>query len=158
MRNALGLLGWLAVTFTAAGIGALASIDAAHFYTQLDRPSWAPPSWLFGPVWTVLYALIGVAAWLVWCRRGLRGAWVALSLFLIQLAANALWTWLFFAWRLGAASFVEVVVLWLLIAGTLIAFWRVRPLAGCLLIPYLAWVTYAAALTFATWQRNPQAL
>ena len=82
----------------------------------------------------------------------------ALGLFVAQLGANALWTWIFFVWREGAWAFAEIVVLWVLIAGTLALFWRIRKLAGLLLIPYLAWVTYAAALTFATWQMNPQLL
>jgi tryptophan-rich sensory protein len=102
-------------------------------------------------VWTVLYAFMGVAAWLVWRRR----AYGPIALFVVQLALNALWTWLFFAWRQGAASFVAIVVLWLLIAATMAAFWRVRRAAAALLAPYLAWVGFAAALTYAVWQRNP---
>ena len=154
-RQALGLLGWLAVSFAAAAVGGYASADAGAFYGRLARPAWAPPGWVFAPVWTVLYALMGVAAWLVWGRHGLRAARLALTLFLVQLAANALWTWLFFAWRLGAAAFGEILLLWGLICWTAVAFWRARPMAGMLLIPYLAWVTFAAVLTHAIWQRNP---
>lgn len=139
------------LSFAAAGVGAIASHDAGAFYQQLARPAWAPPAWLFAPVWTLLYALMGVAAWLVWKAR----AHGALVLFLVQLALNALWTWLFFAWRQGAASFVAILVLWLLIAATMLAFWRVRRAAAALLAPYLAWVGFAAALTYAVWQRNP---
>jgi tryptophan-rich sensory protein len=101
---------------------------------------------------------MGVAAWLVWRERGFRGARTALSLFLIQLAVNALWTWLFFVWRLGALAFGEILLLWGLILCTVVAFWRVRAVAGALLVPYLGWVTYAAALTYAVWQRNPALL
>lgn len=151
----LGLLGWLALVFAAAAIGGLASASAGDFYRQIVRPEWAPPGWLFGPVWSALYLLMGVAAWLVWRARGFDGARAALSLFLVQLAANALWTWLFFAWRQGALAFAEILVLWALIAATTIAFWRVRPLAGALLLPYLAWVSFACALTWATWKLNP---
>jgi len=154
----LGLLGWLVLTFAAAAIGGVASANAGAFYQQLTRPGWAPPAWLFGPVWSTLYVLIGIAAWLVWRVRGFRGAGIPLSLFLVQLAANALWTWLFFAWRQGALAFAEILVLWALILGTVVAFWRVRPLAGALLLPYLAWVTFASALTFTTWQLNPRLL
>jgi tryptophan-rich sensory protein len=139
------------VSFAAAGVGAIASQEAGAFYQQLARPAWAPPGWLFAPVWTVLYAFMGVAAWLVWRRR----AYGPIALFVVQLALNALWTWLFFAWRQGAASFVAIVVLWLLIAATMAAFWRVRRAAAALLAPYLAWVGFAAALTYAVWQRNP---
>jgi tryptophan-rich sensory protein len=157
-RDALGLVGWLAATFATGGIGAFASAGAASFYGQLSQPSWAPPAWLFGPVWTVLYALMGVAAWLVWREHGFAGASTALKLFIVQLFANALWTWLFFVWHLGALSTVEIVVLWLLIAATLSAFWRLNRLAAILLLPYLAWVSFAAALTLSLWRRNPALL
>lgn len=157
-RQIFGLAGWLVLSFAAAAIGAVASINAGEFYQQLARPEWAPPAWLFGPVWSVLYLFMGIAAWLVWKARGFRQARTALALFIIQLAANALWTWLFFAWQLGAMAFVEILILWALILATIIFFWRVRPLAGALLLPYLAWVTFAVALTFATWRMNPQIL
>ena len=153
-----GLMGWLLVSFAAATIGGIASANAPEFYRQLVRPDWAPPAWVFGPVWTVLYALMAIAAWLVWREQGFRGARVALGLFLMQLALNALWSWLFFAWQLGAASMVEIAVLWALILATTVAFWRVRPLAGALLLPYLAWVSFAAVLNFAIWRLNPQLL
>jgi translocator protein len=154
----VGVLAWLAASYAAAAIGGLASVRAESFFSQLDRPAWAPPSWLFAPVWTMLYLMIGLSAWLVWRERGLRGARVELGLFVVQLCANALWTWLFFAWRLGAAAFAEILLLWVLIAATLVSFWRLRPLAGALLVPYLLWVSYAAALTYSLWQRNPQSL
>ena len=154
-RQVLGLLGWLGVTFAAAAVGAVASADTAAFYAQLARPAWAPPAWAFAPVWSLLYLLIGLAAWLAWRERGFSGAGPALCLFAVQLVANALWTWLFFAWRQGALAFVEILVLWVLIAATTVAFWRVRPVAGALMLPYLVWVTFASALTFAMWRLNP---
>jgi tryptophan-rich sensory protein len=157
-RQWLGLAGWLALAFAAAAIGAAASVGAKTFYAELARPAWAPPGWLFGPVWTALYALMGVSAWLAWRERGLAGARTALALFIAQLAANALWSWLFFAWRLGGPAFAEVLLLWCLIAATAIAFRRIRPLAAVLLLPYLAWVTFAAALTLAVWRLNPALL
>lgn len=154
----LGLVAWLAVCFLAAAVGGLASASAGGFYQTLFRPAWAPPGWLFAPAWTVLYALMAVAAWLVWKERGFRHAKLALSLFVVQLAANALWTWLFFVWHLGGVAFAEIITLWVLIACTLFAFWRVRPLAGALLLPYLAWVSFASALCYAVWKGNPQLL
>ena len=154
-RQILGFLAWLAVSFAAAAIGGFASARAGSFYQTLVRPDWAPPAWLFAPVWSLLYLLMGIAAWLVWRESGFRKAGVALSLFLIQLAANALWTWLFFAWRLGALAFGEILILWVLILCTVVAFWRVRPIAGALLLPYLAWVGFACALTYSVWKRNP---
>ena len=159
-RAWIALLGWLALVAVAGAIGAVASRDAASFYATLAKPVWAPPSWLFGPVWTALYALMGVAAWLVWRtepadaagrvsrRRGL-------ALFVAQLALNALWTWLFFAWRQGGAALGEVLLLWVAVALTAVQFGRVHRGAAYCLVPYLAWVTYAAALTWALWRRNP---
>ena len=149
------LAAWLAASFAAAAVGALATRQAPAFYAELVRPDWAPPAWLFGPVWTTLYVLMGIAAWRAWRKAG----WTfPIHLFVIQLLFNALWSWLFFAWRMGAAAFAEVVLLWLLIAATLVAFWRVDRLAGALLAPYLAWVSFAAALTWAVWRANPQVL
>ena len=154
-KQILGLVGWLAISFVASGIGAFASIRAPAFYGQLIQPGWAPPASVFGPVWTILYALMGIAAWLVWRTGGFRAHRSALTLFLVQLAVNALWSWLFFAWHLGGWAFADIAVLWLLIVATVVAFWRVRPLAGALLIPYLLWVSFASALNFSVWQLNP---
>ena len=158
IQKFFGLLAWLSLTFAAAAIGGYASANAGAFYQQLARPGWAPPGWLFAPVWTALYLMMGLAAWLVWKQRGLRATRGALTLFVIQLTANALWTWLFFAWQRGALAFMEIMVLWALIIGTTIAFWRIRPLAGALMLPYFAWVTFAAALNYAVWQLNPSLL
>lgn len=148
------LLAWGALVFVAAAAGTVASLDAASFYSTLKRPEWAPPSSWFGPVWTVLYIAMAVAAWLVWRERFRSSASAALALFVIQLALNALWSWLFFAWRQGATAFADIVLLCVLVAATIAAFWRVRPLAGALLVPYLAWILFAAALNFSVWQRN----
>ena len=153
-----GLLGWLTATFAAGSVGALASARSAAFYAELSRPGWAPPAWLFGPVWTVLYVSMAIAAWLVWRERGFKGASMALSLFIVQLVANALWTWLFFDLHSGALATVEIVVLWLLIAATIAKFWSVHRAAALLLLPYLAWVSFAAALTWSVWRLNPAAL
>ena len=157
-RQVLSLLGWLAISFAAAAVGGFASANAGAFYRELLRPEWAPPGWLFAPVWSLLYLLMGIAAWLVWRERGFRKARTALFLFLIQLAANALWTWLFFVWHRGALALGEILILWALILFTIAAFWRVRPLAGALLLPYLGWVTFASALTYSVWKRNPALL
>lgn len=154
----LGLVGWLAASFAAGVVGAVASTRASAFYGQLVQPGWAPPAWLFGPVWTVLYALMAVAAWLVWRERGFGGARAALWLFVMQLVANALWTWLFFGLHLGLAALVEIVVLWMLIAATVATFWPVHRLAALLLVPYVAWVGFAAVLTLALWRSNPGVL
>jgi len=154
----LGLVAWLVISFLAAGIGSMASINAEAFYTQLVLPRWAPPSAVFGPVWTVLYTLMGIAAWLAWRVGGFGAARTALTLFLLQLAVNALWSWLFFGWHLGTLSFAFILLLWVLIAATIITLWRVRPLAGVLLVPYLLWVSFASALNYAIRQLNPHLL
>lgn len=158
VTQSVGLAGWLLASFVTGGIGGFASINAAGFYGQLAQPSWAPPAWLFGPVWSVLFVLMGVSAWLVWRQHGFRGAGSALKLYAAQLVANALWTWLFFAWQQGALALAEISVLWLLIAGTIVAFWQLHRVAALLLVPYLAWVSFAAALNFALWRLNPALL
>lgn len=157
-RLTIGLLGWLLLVSVAAGLGGLASADAPSFYAALDRPTWTPPAWLFGPVWSVLYLMMGIAAWLVWRTGGWRAAMVPLTLFVVQLAFNALWSWVFFSWRSGLWALIEIVVLWLLILITLVSFWWRHPLAGALLVPYLAWVSFAGVLTWTLWQRNPALL
>lgn len=153
LSQSVGLVGWLLAAFAAGAAGAVASIDAASFYAQLSKPSWAPPAWVFGPVWSALYALMGVAAWLVWRSHGSKG--LALGLFGAQLAVNALWSWLFFAWHRGALAAVDVLVLLALIVATVAAFWRTSRLAALLLLPYLLWVSFASVLTWAVWKSNP---
>lgn len=156
--QAFGLFGWLALVCLAAGLGAAASIHAAAFYATLVRPSWAPPASAFGPVWSVLYLLMGISAWLVWRERSNNARTPSLAVFITQLAANALWSWLFFQWHDGAAAFVEIVVLLALIVATIVLFWRVRQLAAVLIVPYLGWVCLASALTWSVWRANPALL
>lgn len=148
----LGLAACLLLVFAVAAIGAFASINAQAFYAQLVKPAWAPPAGVFGPVWSVLYSLMGIAAWLIWRSGPSRSA---LALFFAQLAANALWSWLFFAWHLGALATMEVLVLLGLIAATMKAFWQSSRMAALLLLPYLLWVAFASALTWSLWQANP---
>lgn len=157
-RQAVGLLGWAIVTFLAAALGARASISAAEFYAGLALPAWAPPASVFGPVWTLLYALMALAAWLVWRQGGWRAATPALVLYLLQLALNVLWSWLFFGWKQGALAFADILLLLVLIVATAVAFHRVRPAGAWLLLPYLAWVAFASALNYAVWQANPAVL
>ncbi len=157
-RDIAGLLGWLVVTFAASALGAQASISASTFYAELTQPAWAPPAWLFGPVWTMLFTLMAIAAWLVWRNGGFAAQRNALLMFFVQLVLNVMWSWLFFAWRLGGPAFVEVLLLWAAILVTIALFWRARPLAGLLLVPYLLWVSFAAALNFTLWRNNPALL
>ena len=144
MTKIFALALFLTITFAAAGIGAMFGPDA--WYAELKRPLFAPPNWVFGPVWTTLYALMAVAAWLVWLKAGIAKAKLPLGLFALQLALNAAWTALFFgAHRIDLAHF-DIVVLWVVIAVTLTRFWQISPLAGALLAPYLAWVSFAVYL------------
>ena len=155
MNQALGFAAWLLLCFAVGAVGAFASANAGAFYGQLVRPAWAPPGWLFGPVWSVLYLSMAVAAWLVWRTPSADGNRGAFALFITQLAVNALWSWLFFAWRMGSWALADIVLMWLLIACTIVAFWRIQPLAGMLLLPYLAWVSFAGALNAWLWRANP---
>ncbi|MEM9688361.1 MAG: TspO/MBR family protein [Pseudomonadota bacterium] len=157
-REIAGLLGWIVVSFAASAIGARASISASTFYAQLTQPAWAPPAWVFGPVWAVLFALMAIAAWLVWREGGFAAQRNALVMFLAQLALNVLWSWLFFAWQLGGIAFAEVLLLWAAILLTIVLFWRVKPLAGALLVPYLLWVSFASVLNLTLWLSNPALL
>lgn len=148
------LPGWILLCFSAALIGGLGSMSAPVFYGQLIQPEWAPPVWMFGRVWTVLYTLMGIAAWLVWRNGPSPSVNKAIKLFIVQLGFNALWSWMFFAWRLGGGAFAEIVLLWILIALNLILFWRIQKFAGLLFVPYLIWVAIAAALNWSLWQAN----
>ncbi len=150
------LIACLLLAYAAEGIGAIASVNAAAFYSRLAQPSWAPPPWVFGPVWTLLYTLMAVALWRVWNRP--RAPVGAIILFIAQLAVNAAWSWLFFRWHLGTLAFGWIVLLLALILATLAAFWSVQRAAALLLVPYLGWVVFATALSWAIWRANPAAL
>ncbi|WP_100516860.1 TspO/MBR family protein [Mycobacteroides abscessus] len=147
----------LAAAAVAAGVGGLASANAAAQYGVLAQPSWAPPAWVFGPVWTVLYVLMGVAAWLVWRTRPPVPA-SALTAYGIQLVLNALWTPLFFGLGWPGAALAEIVVLWIALVVTIALFWVRSRVAAVLLLPYLVWTTFAACLNFAVWQLNTAAV
>ena len=146
-----GLAGFALAVAAAALIGGLGVAGTAGEYQSLDRPSWAPPSWLFGPVWTLLYAMIAVAGWLVWRRAG----WTtALSVYAVQLVLNAAWTPIFFGFGRYGLALVDIVVLWLLIGVTIWLFRPVSRTAAALLLPYWAWVTFATALNAWIWNAN----
>lgn len=144
----------VAAVVLASGIGGLASASSAEQYRQLEQPTFAPPSWVFGPVWTALYALMAIAAWLVWRS----GPWAqtrpALTLYAVQLLLNAAWTPLFFGLGWRGIAFFELSLLLVVLIATVVAFWRRRVVAGVLLLPYLAWSAFALCLNFAVWQLN----
>jgi len=146
---------FVAVCFLAAGAGQLVGSPSQNaWYAALRKPAFTPPSWLFGPVWTALYVSMGMAAWLVWLRRGFRGGALPLLLFAGQLVLNAAWTPLFFGLKNPGLAFVDIVFLWIMIAATTAAFFRVRRAAALLMVPYLAWTSYAAVLNLALWRMN----
>jgi benzodiazapine receptor len=153
IRNSLiGLAVWLGASLAAGWVGS--RYMPGEWYATLAKPAWNPPSAVFGPVWTALYVLMGVSAWLVWRQVGFSGARGPLSLFITQLVLNGLWSYLFFGRHMPGVAFVEIVVLWFFIAATLVAFWKIRPMAGALLIPYGCWVGFASALNFQLWRLN----
>ena len=152
-RAVLGLCGWLLACFAAASLGAL--FMPGEWYETLRKPAWNPPGWLFGPVWSALYTMMAVAAWQVWKRGGFVAQRRPLTLFLAQLVLNAAWTPLFFGLHRPGLAFAEILLLWLAIAATLVAFWPVSRTAAGLLAPYLAWVSFAAVLNGTLWRLNP---
>ena len=152
----IGLVVLLMVCVGAGGLGAMATTpEIDGWYKTLIKPSWNPPSYVFGPVWTTLYILMAIAAWLVWQPAGFsRSARMPLALFGLQLVLNVGWSWIFFGMHQPGWAVVEIVVLWLAILATMAAFFRRSTLAGWLLAPYLAWVSFAAFLNYAIWQLN----
>jgi tryptophan-rich sensory protein len=155
-RNVLALLIAIAVPFLAAGLGGAATASSVTtWYPSLRKPAWNPPTWLFGPVWTLLYLLMGVASWQVW-RLGQsdRRVRTALGFYGAQLVFNVLWSVLFFGLRRMGWALAEIVVLWALILQTLVRFYRLRPAAGLLLVPYQLWVSFATVLNAALWWLN----
>lgn len=155
VKAALPLITFLVVAFLPATIGA--QFVPGEWYDALRKPPWNPPAWIFAPVWTALYAMIGVSGWLAWrevrARRAApgRGAFV---IYAVQLALSAAWSWLFFGLHRPGVAFAEILLMWAAILVNVVAFWRIRPLAGALLLPYLAWVGFAAVLNGTLWRMN----
>ncbi len=151
-RQAVGLIAWLAFCFASSATAAFIGKDA--WYESLKVPSWNPPSWVFGPVWTVLYVMMAVAAWMIWRQGGWKVQWRALCAFCVQWLFNVLWTPLFFGAHRPDLAFFDIVLLWFALVVTIVLFWRVKMVAGVVLLPYLAWVSFAAVLNFSIWRLN----
>lgn len=149
-QKVFGLIGFLCITFAAPAVSAFIPMTDS-WYAALEKPAWNPPPWVFGPAWGTLYTLMAVAAWLVWLRRGLARP---LHWYMGQLAVNAAWTPVFFGLHRIDMALGVIVVLWLAILMTMVAFFRVRAAAGLLLVPYLAWVSFATCLNFTIWRLN----
>lgn len=158
-RALISLSVWLAICFGAALLGGLFTAGATEpadgWYATLQKPSWNPPRWVFGPVWSMLYAMMAVSAWLVWRRPASSARRAAMIAFSVQLVFNVAWSALFFGLERPDLAALEIVVLWVAIATTAHLFRRLSPLAGWLLVPYLAWVAFAAVLNVAIWNLNP---
>jgi tryptophan-rich sensory protein len=152
-----GVLAGLVILCAAVGAigGAITVPQVPTWYAGLNQPSFRPPDWLFGPVWTTLYAMMAIAAWLAWRAAGPARRAGVMGLFLLQLAVNALWPPIFFGAHLLLVGLIDIVLLWLALAATIVKFWRIRPVAGMLLLPYLAWVSFASVLNAAIWRLNP---
>jgi tryptophan-rich sensory protein len=140
----------------AAGfVGSLYTVSSVGgWYLTIQKPTWNPPSWVFGPVWVTLYALMGVAAAIVWQRQDVRGASLAIWIYAVQLLLNVLWSFLFFGLKNPGIAFAEIVALWIAILMTTVLFWKVSSFAGALMLPYLAWVSFALYLNFTIWRLN----
>lgn len=146
------LLLFFAACFVAASSGAV--FRPGQWYDDLAKPAWRPPNWLFGPVWAVLYCMIAVSGWLVWDTAGWAGAAFPLALYAVQLVLNGLWSGIFFGLRRLGWALVEMVLLWLSIVGCIVTFHPINTAAAWLLVPYLAWVSFAMVLNFAVWRLN----
>lgn len=146
----LSLIVFIVLVVATASTGIL--FQPGAWYEGLSKPGWTPPNWLFGPVWSVLYLMIAVAGWLVW---RIEGAGLAMLLWVAQLVLNGMWSWLFFGRRRMDLAFLDVVALWLAIAGFILAASPVSGMAALLFVPYLVWVTIAGALNRAVWRMNP---
>jgi len=154
-RNLVALAGFVALCFAvAAAGGAVTATSVETWYAGLAKPPFNPPDWVFGPVWTALYLMIAVAGWRVWRRRGESGAWLALGAWGLQLSLNLSWSMLFFGARMIGAALVEIAVLLAAILITAALFWRIDRIAGVLLVPYTAWVSFATVLNAALWRLN----
>ncbi len=146
------LIGWLALTFCAAATGAF--VSTGGWYADLIKPAWNPPGWVFGPVWTTLYIMMAVAAWLVWREGGWKVQRLPLTMYLMQWLLNALWTPLFFALHQPGWAFAEILILLATLLVTILLFWQVKLAGALLLVPYTLWTAFAAVLNFTIWQLN----
>lgn len=149
------LFGFLVLVFFIEILGGLfTQSSVTDWYQTLNRPAWTPPDWLFGPAWTILYILMAISAWIVYCEKSTRLKTVALTSFFVQLFLNLCWSALFFTAKSPLLGLLDIILLWIMIVSTTVLFWKVKPLAGILFIPYLAWTSYALALNAAIFVLN----
>jgi tryptophan-rich sensory protein len=148
----LALLGFIVANAAVASSGAI--FRPGRWYDNLAKPSWQPPGWLFGPVWSLLYAMIAVSGWLVWLKAGFSGAPLAFAVYALNLIFNAAWSGLFFGLKRMGLAAVEMVGLWATIVALIALFWPIDVWAALLLVPYLAWVSFAFVLNITVWRLN----
>lgn len=152
LKNLLGLAFWVVVTFSVAALAS--QFEPSEWYTNISKPAWTPPGWLFGPVWSILYLSMSVCAWLVWRQRHKTAVSWPLAFYLAQLAINGMWSWLFFGRQWIGLALIDLLALVILVVITVAMFLRVRKTAGLMLIPYLLWISFAAALNLQIWRMN----
>jgi len=151
----IGLVIFIVICLGAGGLGSMATApEIAGCYKTLEKPAWNPPDFVFGPVWTTLYVMMAIAAWLVWKPDGFKAAAIPLTLFATQLAMNIAWSWIFFGMHQPGWAFAEIVLLWLAIVATTGAFFKSSRAAGWLMLPYLGWVSFASVLNWTIWRLN----
>jgi tryptophan-rich sensory protein len=154
-RDLLGLFAFILLCLAVSGIGgAITATSVDTWYQALQKPPFNPPDWVFAPVWTALYILMGIAAWRVWRLRSFEATGKALAVFAVQLGLNLAWSFLFFGLQRIDLALVEIVILLCAIITNTIMFWRIDRLAGLLFVPYAAWVTYATVLNASLWLLN----
>jgi translocator protein len=154
LRQTAGLVVSLLIVFGIATLGgAITNLSVTTWYPSLVKPSWTPSGATIGVIWTILYILMGIAAWVIW-RRHSEGRKLPLAIYALQLLLNLGWSALFFGLRSPGLALIEIGVLWLAILATSVAFWKVSKLAGVLMIPYLSWVTVAGVLNALIWKMN----
>ena len=156
-RDICGLAFWVALSLGVSTIGgAITRASVSDWYQGLAKPSFTPPDWAFTAVWISLFLLMGVSAWLVWRLTGLAYGAIPLACFTAQLALNLAWSILFFGFRSVGWALIEIVILWIVVLMTTVAFYRVSPPAGLLLAPYLLWLSFAIALNASIWRLNAE--
>jgi benzodiazapine receptor len=151
----IGLVVFIFICLGAGGLGAIATTpEIKGWYTTLEKPSWNPPDYIFGPVWTTLFVMMAIAAWLVWKPGGVKVVVIPMTLFAFQLVLNVSWSWIFFGMHQPGWAFIEIIVLWMFILATTVSFFRRSRMAGWLMLPYIAWVSFASVLNFTIWHLN----
>jgi tryptophan-rich sensory protein len=153
-RSLQALVFFMGVTWLMASLGILSSQNAPLLYRTIVKPSWAPPAAVFGPVWSVLYCLMAIAAWLVWRQRGQLRVHGCIWAYVIHLAFQAAWSWLFFGLGRADVAMIDLALLWIMIVWLMLVFWRCDRRAGILMIPYFLWVSFAAVLNGSLWLLN----